>query len=511
MKQLILASATILIVLLPVDASSYNILDYGAVKNQKSTAAIQKAVDDCHAGGGGTVTVPTGKFITGTIVLKSRVNLYLEPGAILEASLDLEDYLTTFRRHGMIFCEDAEEVSVTGPGTIAARGTEFYDTTQNHVYEEFDKSLTRQKQDYMPEGVFFTDGPVKRKRMPGMCITFYHCTKVKLEDFHLKDTPIWAIRLAYCEDVEVEGLSIVNNLMVPNSDGIHLTTSRNVRISDCNISAGDDAIIVTGFCNDEETPGYQHGLADQAAHHFGNKSKYAEHIQVTNCHLQSRSAGIRVGYGQHPIRRCTFTNIQIYGSNRGIGIFAHDASDIEELVFSDITIETRLHNGQWWGHGEPVHISAVSRFAGQPAGSVKNVQFNNIIATGEQGIILFGLEPSKLENIRLNHILLKVVRGKETLNYGGNFDLRPATPVGLQLFAHDIPGVYAQWVNGLTIHDFKLQWGVDLPSFFTYALECVDVNDLAIDNFEGEANPAAPYQQRMKLERTFFKSFQKYH
>jgi hypothetical protein len=180
-------------------------------------------------------------------------------------------------------------------------------------------------------------------------------------------------------------------------------------------------------------------------------------------------------------------------------------------VFSDITIETRLHNGQWWGHGEPVHISAVSRFAGHPAGSVRNVQFNNIIATGEQGIILFGLEQSKLENIRFNHILLKVVRGKETMNYGGNFDLRPATPVGLQLFAHDIPGVYAQWVNGLTICDFKLQWGVDLPSFFTYALECVDVNDLAIDNFEGEANPAAPDQQRIKLERTFFKSFQKYH
>jgi len=504
MRKLILAVMAHLYAIFLSDAATYNILDYGAVMNQKSTVAIQKAVDACHAGGGGTVIIPAGKFITGTIVLKSRVNLYLESGAMLEASLDLDDYLSTFRKHGMIFCEDAEEVSITGPGTIAARGTEFYDTTQNHVYDEFDKNLTRQKQDYMPAGVFFTDGPIKRKRMPGMCITFYHCSRIKLKDFYLKDTPIWAIRLAYCEDVEVEGLSIINNLMVPNSDGIHLTASRNVRISDCNIRAGDDAIIVTGFCIDEDTPGYQHGLADQAAHRFGNKSEYAEYIQVTNCHLQSRSAGIRVGYGQHPIRRCIFTNIQIYGSNRGIGIFAHDASDIEELVFSDITIETRLHNGQWWGHGEPIHISAVSRFAGETAGSVRNVQFNNIIATGEQGLIFYGLEQSKLENIRLNNIQLKVARGIETLTYGGNFDLRPATPVGLQLFAHDIPGIYAQWVEGLSINDFSLQWGENLPPFFTHALECVDVNNLFIGNFEGDANPTAPDKQRMKLERTVF-------
>jgi len=290
--------------------------------------------------------------------------------------------------------------------------------------------------------------------------------------------------------------------MIPNSDGIHMTVSSHVRISNCNLSCGDDAIIVTGFCLDEETPGYAHGIADQANHRFGNKSIYSEYIQVSNCHLQSRSAGIRVGYGQHPIRRCVFSNIQIYGSNRGIGIFAHDASDIEELIFSDITIETRLHNGQWWGHGEPIHISAVSRFEGESSGSVRNVQFNNITATSEQGIIIYGLEQSKLTDIKLNNIRLSLVGGKETLTYGGNFDLRPATPIGLQIFEHDIPGIYAQWVEGLTINDFNLRWGADLPAYFTYALECWDVKDLKIDNFAGEANPKAVDIQGIRLERT---------
>ncbi len=506
MKKSVSTVLFCLLSLYAVRAASYSILDYGAVINQKSTIAIQKAIDACFEAGGGIVIVPAGRFILGTVELKSHVHLYLEPGSVLEASLDLNDYRSTFRRHGLIFSEDAEDIGIAGPGIIDARGTQFYDTTQNHVYPEFDKNLVRQKQDYMPEGSFFTDGPYKRLRMPGMTIAFYHCSRVKLKDFDLRDTPIWAIRLAYCEDAEIDGITIRNNLMVPNSDGIHMTASRNVRISDCNLSCGDDAIIVTGFCLDEETPGYAHGMADQAAHRFGNKSIYSEHIQVTNCTLQSRSAGIRVGYGQHPIRRCVFTNIQIYGSNRGIGIFAHDASDIEELIFSDITIETRLHNGQWWGHAEPVHISAVSRFEGEKAGSVKNILFNNIIAESGQGIILYGLEESRIRQVTFNNVRLKMVNGKETMGYGGNFDLRPATPVNLQLFEHDIPGIYAQWVDGLSLNNFDLQWGEGLPAFFTNALECLHVKDLYLHNFVGDGNPSAQISARMKLEETTMRS-----
>lgn len=505
MKTVLISLLFFLLPLYESRSENYNILDYGAVNNQKSTLAIQKAIDTCFNAGGGTVIIPRGRFITGTLELKSNVTLYLETGSLLEASPDLADYRSTIRRHGLIFSEDAENISIAGYGTIFARGTHFYDTTKNHVYPEFDKNLVRQKQNYMPEGTFFTDGPYKRLRMPGMTIAFYHCTRVKLKDFKLVDTPIWAIRLAYCEDADVSGLTILNNLMVPNSDGIHMTASRNIRISDCHISCGDDAIIVTGFCINEEIPGYAHGIADQAAHRFGNKSIYAEHIQVTNCHLQSRSAGIRVGYGQHPIRRCVFSNIQIYGSNRGIGIFAHDASDIEELIFSDITIETRLHNGQWWGNGEPVHISCVSRFEGEKAGSIKNVMFNNIIAESGHGILIYALEESPVEQLSFNNINLKIVNGEETMAYGGNFDLRPATPIGLQIFEHNIPGIYAQWVNGLSIDGFNLKWGKGLPAFFTNAVECFNVKDLYIRDFTGEPNPSAGAIEKLKLEHTSMK------
>jgi polygalacturonase len=434
----------------------YLITDYGAVKNELSTVAIQKAVDECYTAGGGNVIIPAGNFITGPIILKSNINVRLENGAVLKGSKNIDDYRINNARHGIFYCEDAYNVSITGNGTIDASGTHFYDVTKNHVYDEFEKNRTRQKESYMPEGTFFTDGPVKRISMPGMTIVFFNCTRVSLTGIIVKDTPIWAIRFGYCEDVLIDGITIQNNVLVPNSDGIHCTASRNIRISNCNIVAGDDAIVMTGFDRNEERPGYD--MTEQNKHTYGNKSIYAENMSVTNCQLKSSSAGIRIGYGQHPIRQCVFSNITIYDSHRGIGIFAHDSADIEDLIFSNIIIETRLFNGQWWGHGEPIHLSCISRFAGHQAGQIKNVTFNNIYATGEQGILIYGLKESMIENIGFNNVRLYIRNGKETMGYGGNIDLRPATPKTMQIFEHDIPGIYAQFVTNLSISGFELSW-----------------------------------------------------
>jgi len=504
MKNNALLLTLVLVAIQTVGAKEYNILDFGAVRNQLSTPAIQKAIDACNEAGGGTVVVPAGIYITGTIILKSNINLYLEQGAELRSSENMNDFVVGSGRYGMIFCQDASNISITGKGVINAMGSQFYEPDKNHTVssglgatKEYDKMLTRQKENYLPEGVFFTDGPIKRKPRPGMTIVFFHCNQVTIKDITVKDTPIWAIRFGYCEDVLVEGISLLNNLMIPNSDGIHITVSRNVRIANCEIRAGDDAIIVTGFAKIENTPGFDSKEQDKYTH--GNKSIYAENIQVTNCHLQSRSSAIRIGYGQHPIRRCIFTNIVISESNRGIGIFAHDASNIEELIFSDIIIETRLHNGIWWGNGEPIHLSAISRFPEQPAGQIKDVQFNNITATGGQGILVYGDEKSHMENIQFNNVQLRVMKGRETMTKGGNFDLRPAAILEKQIFEHDIPGFFAQFVDNLAIRNFGLKWGEGLPEFFTHGIECLEVKDLLIDGFAGTANPGSPKSQKILM------------
>ncbi|HEX7584985.1 MAG TPA: glycosyl hydrolase family 28 protein [Prolixibacteraceae bacterium] len=497
MKIKILLLAICLTSIRLLNAAEYNIVDFGAVRGQLSTTAIQKAVDACFSAGGGRVLVPAGTFITGSIILKSNVNLYLENGAILQGSKDIKDYSRKGRSPGMVYCEDAINVGISGTGIIDGSGDSFYDFSKSHVYDEFDKSKVRQKENYMPEGTFFTDGPMQRTKAPGMTIVFFHCTNVFITGITIKDTPIWATRFGFCDGVLIDGITIKNNPVVPNSDGIHCTISRNIRISNCNIVAGDDCIVLTGFPKDEDTPGLN--TTEQKQPKYGNKTIYGENMTVTNCVLKSNSAGIRIGYGQHPIRRCTFSNIVIYDSHRGIGIFAHDGSNIEDLIFSDIIIETRLLNGQWWGHGEPIHLSCISRFPGLVAGQIKNVQFNNINAIGEQGILVFGQKESPMENIQFNNVQLRMRKGKETMGYAGNFDLRPASPKEMQLFEHDIPGIYAQNVNKLAIRNFNLSWGSDLPSFFTHGIECQDVDDLLIDEFVGTGNPNAPGSQKIKL------------
>jgi len=482
-------------------SSTYNILDYGAVAGQNSTAAIQQAVDACHEAGGGIVLVPAGTFITGTIILKSGVNLHLVQGAELLASGNREDYHSTYRRHGVIFCEDAEDVSVTGEGVINGAGTQYYDQTRSHSPRDFDRSRTRQKENYLPDGKFSPDGPIARNRVPyGFLIEFYHSNRVTMKGVTIKDAPIWTIRFGYCDGVLVDGISILNNLMVPNSDGIHITVSRNIRIANCDIRAGDDAIAITGFAKIENTPGYTSEEQDRYTH--GNKTPYVENIQVTNCHLQSRSSGIRVGYGQHPIRRLSFNNIAIYDSNRGIGVFARDAADIEELVFSNIIIETRLHDGHWWGNGDPIHLSAISRFEGEPVGRIRDVQFTNVTATGEHGIMVYGTQKHAMDNIQFNNVHLRVRRGRETMTKGGNLDLRPSADPERQLFEHDIPGLYAQHVDNLVIRDFVLRWGEDLPPFFTHGIQCVNVNNVLIDSAVVSANPAAANGKEIVLEGT---------
>ncbi|MEP6735436.1 MAG: glycosyl hydrolase family 28 protein [Chryseolinea sp.] len=510
MKQSLVLIAMLSISTQLVEAKDFNILDYGAARNQLSTLAVQKAIDACHSDGGGKVVVPTGVFVIGAIILKSNIDLYLEQGAELRSSENLEDFKIGTERYGMFFCQDASNISITGRGIINGMGSTFYDPSQNHqdglsqnTSKPYDLKYTRQKENYLPKGTFFTDGPIKRKPRPGMTIVFFHCNRVMIKDVTIKDTPIWAIRFGYCEDVVVDGISLSNNIMIPNNDGIHITVSRNIKISNCDIIAGDDAIIITGFAKIENTPDFDSKEQDIYTH--GNKSIYSENIQVTNCRLRSRSSAIRIGYGQHPIRKCVFSNIIITESNRGIGIFAHDASDIEELIFTDIIMETRLHNGIWWGNGEPIHLSSTSRFAGKRQGKIKNIQFNNISATAGHGILIYGDKESNMENIQFNNLKLDIVKGRETMTKGGNFELRPTATYEKQIFEHDIPGIYAQYVNSLSIRNFNLKWGDGLPAFFSHGIECLEVHNLIIDDFVGEANPNSPTGKRLVLEKSALK------
>lgn len=473
-------------------SNTYNILQYGANTESDfiNTVSINKAIQACYANGGGTVNVPPGIFKTGTIILLSNVNLHLEAGATLLGSTDTVDYKPMnnalfhegYNRYGIIYAADARNISITGFGEINGNGTSFMNGIDKpHMGHDWDRQYTRQGEAYMKEGTIFEDGPVSYNFRPGMMLTIERCENINIVDVHLNNTPEWTVRMQDCDHAAFRGVSIQTDPLIPNSDGIHVTSSRNVSISDCQIFSGDDAIIVTGF-GDGLMPG-----DEVAADYIGNKTGYAENVVVSNCILSSRSACIRVGYGHHPIRNLVFSNIVMETSNRGIGVFARNVSSIENVLFDNIIMSTRLHSGHWWGKGEPIHLSAVKDSEQGKAGVINNIRFSNIMATSETGMLIYGSDGSPIKNITLQNVSLTILNGKYSETYGGNFDLRPASSKDKALFKHDIPALYAQHVNNLVLTNFTINWGDGLPAFFTHALEINSFNSLRIENFRGSA------------------------
>src|SRR5579871_2541764 len=329
-------------------AEVFNILKYGAKPDGQTinTSSIQKAIDDCNRAGGGTVLVPSGIFLSGTIFLKSNVEFHLEKGAVLKGSPNLQDYIQSGIVYGLIYATDAENISITGGGEVNGNAIAFMEAGQLHTFIEYDPKLLRQGDRFMHNFTGISDGPIKPKPRPDMMITIKHSSNVRMDGLYLTEAPNWTIRIGECEDVIITSLMILNNRLIPNNDGIHCTTSRNVVISNCDISCGDDGIIVTGFGDETGTGGYTEKPGNQS-YRFGNKTHEAQHVVVSNCVIASSSAGIRVGYGMNNIRDVSFDNILIHDSNRGILVQCRDSNTIEQWKFSHITISTKFITSCW--------------------------------------------------------------------------------------------------------------------------------------------------------------------
>ena len=505
MKHLFLFLSTLLLLSACCNTSNrseFNILNYGAKAGQLSTKAIQAAIDECTANGGGMVYVPAGEFISGTIFLKSNVHLYLEQGAVIKGSDNLDDYKVDGKRYGLMFAENACNITISGTGILDGNGTYFHKADVPHIGEspDYDVNYTRQKADFMNPKYGLDDGPIAYDARPGMQLRMMYCQNVTLKDFTMLDSPVWSIRIGDSDDVSVDGIRIFNNLLVPNSDGIHLTHSRNVRIANCDLRCGDDAIIVTGF------PKAEDGTAEiikkeKEDKQYGNFTGYSENVTVTNCLLQSRSAGIRIGYGHYPIRNCVFSNLVIYDSNRGIGLFAREnEAAIENIYFDNIIITNRLHKGHWWGKGEPIHISTIPRFEGDAAGIIRNVRFSNITAESETGVVIWGDKKDAIQDLSFENMNITIKESPIGDIYGGNFDLRPTNSMATAIFEHDIPAIFARNVDGLMLKNTTVKWCGNFLPFFTHALECENVNGLILERFKGAA--ARPTLPPLSLRNT---------
>lgn len=452
----------------------YNVRDFGATGDGATldTAAFQRAITTCHDAGGGTVFVPAGNYLVGTIDLRSNLTLHLDAGAVVLGSPNLADYRvlpykSELRNTTLLLADGATNVAIVGRGTIDGNGRAFGIFDQADTWRDFEPRYTRQGDAYLAINDSPDDGPVKHKPRPGILLLFKHCRDVLVRDIKIVDAPNWCLHVACSEDVLLTGLDIKASLLLPNSGGLDVSLTRNVRISDCNIESGDDAIAFSP-CAD----GFGGGIT--------------ENIVVENCVLLARSAALRVGWGQHNFRNLLFQNIVIRDSNRGIIVNLRYGETIENLVFSNIVIETRLYKGKWWGKAEPIHLSAVREFEDEPRQrALRHVTFSNVTATGDHGVVLWADESSTIEDVTFENCRLTLRPGPLQESFGGNFDLRQHWDPARKVFAHDIPAFFAHGVRQLALRNVAVNFADGLPSFCRHALEIEEFADVTIDGFRG--------------------------
>ncbi|WP_342647440.1 glycosyl hydrolase family 28 protein [Mucilaginibacter sp. CSA2-8R] len=280
---------------------NYTIANYGAkITLPDNASAIQKAIDDASANGGGRVIVPAGNFVTGPVKLKNNVELHLAEYAVLLGSTHRLDFAENSM--AVISALGQHHVSVTGKGTI---------TGQAHLLmADVFKQLRDGK---IQDEQWLTKRPTEKNR-PNL-IFFKNCKDVKVTGINLKDAASWIQNYKECDGVVIDSIS-VNSTAYWNNDGIDIVDSKNVRISNSFFNASDDAI-----CLKSE-------IADG----------YCENVVVENCTLRSSANGFKLGTGSvGGFKNIKVRNITVYDTYRSaIALEAVDGGFIENIDIRNV-------------------------------------------------------------------------------------------------------------------------------------------------------------------------------
>jgi len=441
---------------------AYKVCAFGARGDgvAMDTAAVQKAIDACAGGGGGTVYFAPGTYLCGSLHLKNGVTLWIDAGATIKGSKKNADYdpyekldfkndadrETTYFHYALIWGEGVERIGIVGRGTI--------------------------------------DGNRTRRGGP-KTIALKRCRFVDIRGIHVLNAPNYAISMLGTDCVNIEGVVIRN----AHCDGIDPDACRDVRISNCHIESWDDAIV------------------PKASFSLG-KRRSCENITVTNCRLATACNAFKLGTESGgDFKRIAISNCVMSGlkgrrpATSGVALESVDGAHIDGVVASNLTmIDVRA----------PIFIRLGNRgrdMATPVPGTLKNVILSNVVATGASlTCSVTGIPGRHVEGVTLSNV---------RITYKGGGPYRPATePVPEVIKAYPsadmfgaLPayGLYCRHVRDLALSNVcllfedgywrlttearkKTRWttpnGIPTPSQPGrpgHALVCDDVAELQVD------------------------------
>ena len=342
------------------------------VPEARTGAAIQKAIDAAFAAGGGRVALERGVvYPSGTLYLKSRVELNVPEGTVIlgggrpEEYDDVDDPRIGRRPEKstkvFVACLDGENVAITGKGVIDGQGVKFYDVN----------SLMWER--------FYAKPPHPRTRM----VQFFNCSNVRFEDITFKDSPGWTCWIRQCENFVAERVKIVADQKMINNDGFHIDSCRHVRIRHCDLRTGDDCVIMRAI----RTPRGEEAVC--------------EDMVVEECTLNSACQCIRLGCpSDGTIRNGVFRNLKMSGHN---GVLSdhpvrylldgeHGSCRMENITVEDCDID--------------VGGTAVL-FSVEPGITLRNfgdVVFRNVRLKSRRALVLKGTGDTVLRNITFENV-----------------------------------------------------------------------------------------------------------
>ncbi|MBN1505633.1 MAG: glycoside hydrolase family 28 protein [Sedimentisphaerales bacterium] len=435
----------------------YDVRDYGAAGSgqAKDTAAIRKAIDAAASGGGGTVYFPAGQYLTGAIHLKSNITLHLDAGAVIRFSEDFDDYLPMVKSRWegtecvnfspCIYAYRAENIAIVGRGLIDGQGKAWWDTMRKARAQAAEKTKAEPSKWAKLFAEENPDPPTKARwesmgnfLRPPM-IQPFECRNVRIEGVSLRNPPFWTINPVYCDNVTITGISIKNPDDSPNTDGINPDSCRNVHISDCHISVGDDCITIK---SGRDADGRRVG-------------RPCENITVTNCTMLDGHGGVVIGSEMSGgVRKVAISNCIFDGTERGIRIKttrgrggAVEDIRVSNIVMSNVT-RTPFDLNMFYEKSPEEPVS-------ERTPALRNMHLSNITVKGAPiaGFVL-GLREMPVENVTFSHINIEAEKGfscKDAKNIAFK-DVQINTKKGPALICEDVAGLEVEGLTTLTPH-----------------------------------------------------------